>query len=310
MTSPIALDPSLPQHRVGLALFMRFIGGVMMAIMLVLAKLANEHGASAAETLIYRNIFAFPVILGWIIIGPGLGSIVTARPWAHLNRSALGLVAMTLNFFAISLLPVAELTTINFLAPLAATALAALLLGDKVGRHRWAAIAFGFAGIIVMTHPGSRSDLSTLGLVLAFISVGVMSFVPITLRQLGSIDPPTTTVFWFTASGTALSSVALIFCFEPHDALTWAMIVAMGVSGALLQLVMTMSLQLAPVSASASLDYLQIVWATLLSWLVWSYLPSLHSVIGGMMICAAGLYTVYRERRRQKSYAAQGTPTS
>jgi drug/metabolite transporter (DMT)-like permease len=252
----------------------------------------------------------FPAILGWIVIGPGLGSVITARPWAHLNRSALGLSAMTLNFFAISMLPVAELTTINFLAPLAATALAAILLGDRVGLHRWAAIALGFSGIIVMTQPGSRTDLPALGLLLSFMAVGLMSYVPITLRQLGSIDPPTTTVFWFTASGTAIGLVALIFCFQPHDLLTWAMIVGMGVSGALLQLMMTMSLQLAPVSASASLDYLQILWATLLSWLVWGNLPSVHTVVGGMMICAAGLYTVYREQRRHKSYAAQGTPTS
>lgn len=310
MTSPIALDPIPPAHRVGLALLVRFIGGVMMAIMMVLAKLANQHGASAAETLIYRNVFAFPVILGWIIVGPGLGSIVTARPLAHLNRSALGLSAMVLNFFAISLMPIAELTTINFLAPLAATALSAVLLGERVGRHRWAAIVIGFSGIVVMTQPGSRTDLPALGLLLSFTSVGLMSFVPITLRQLGSIDPPTTTVFWFTASGTLLSSMALVFFFQPHDLATWAMIAGMGMSGALLQLMMTMSLQLAPVSASASLDYLQILWATLLSWLVWSKLPSVHTVVGAAMICAAGLYTVYRERQRHRSYAAQGTPAA
>ncbi len=309
MASSIAIDLSPPPDRIGLAIIVRILAGICGATMLTLAKLASLRGVSPVETMCYRSVFAFPVVLAWIAAGPGLASVATTRPGAQLSRAGVGLASMALSFAAIGLLPVAELTAIMFVTPLFSTMLSALLLREHVGVHRWAAIVAGFIGILVMTRPGAGDHVVPLGVLLALGSAGLAGGVAVAIRQLGAIDPPTTTVFWFTGTGATLGAIGLLFFFQPHDPVTWLFIIGIGVAGAALQLLLTTSLHLAPVSATASLDYLQFFWVTMLSWLLWAKFPSMHMLAGAALIGAASFYTVYRARRRQRA-TVQEMPAS
>ncbi|MGE3747183.1 MAG: DMT family transporter, partial [Sphingomonadaceae bacterium] len=261
------------------------------------AKAAGNAGAEPGEILFFRSALAMRVVLLWVLMGPGIAALRTTRPRAHLLRAIIGLTSMTLMFYALSLLPLAEAITIFFIAPLMATCLAALFLGDSVGIHRWMAIGVGFLGVIIVMQPGANSpDISMFGIGMAVLAALLMAAVTITVRQLGTTENEAATVFWFTLTGTTIMGCAYPIFYHPHEPLTWLLLGCVGFSGAIIQIAMTLSLRLAPVSLTASFDYAQLFWATLIGWLIWADLPSLSTVLGGIMIAGAGLYTFYRER--------------
>jgi drug/metabolite transporter (DMT)-like permease len=285
------------------------MGAVLcFAIMAGALKLAADRGVSTIELIFYRNLFSAPVILLWLAFGPGFGAVRTKRPGAHLTRAGIGLVSMVFNFQALVMLPLAEATTIGFAAPLFATILSALLLSEPVGRHRWAAVAIGFAGVIVVMQPGSAS-LPPDGLAVAILAALGVSAVVITIRQIGATEHPATTVFWFNTISLAVLAVPMPFVATAHPPEVWVILAVMGITGGLMQILMTSSLSYAPVSVLAPFDYFQLLWATIIGWLLWSRSPSPATLAGGLLIAASGIYTGYREHRlHRRELAALSTP--
>lgn len=278
------------------------------AIMAGGLKLAADRGVSTVELIFYRNFFSIPVILGWLALGPGFGAVRTSRPGAHISRAALGFVSMILNFQALIMLPLAEATTIGFAAPLFATILSAVVLGERVGRHRWAAVALGFTGVIVVMQPGS-SALPIDGLIVAILAALGVSIAVITVRQIGTTEHPATIVFWFNMASLLVASLPMPFVAHAYSLEVFAILAAMGLMGGLAQMLMTTSLSHAPVSVLAPFDYCQLLWATIIGWLLWSRSPSPATLAGGLLIAASGIYTAYREHRlRRRELAAMSTP--
>ena len=311
MAASITADPLRTERRLlGIALRM---GAVLcFAIMAGALKLAAEAGVSTLELIFYRNLFSAPLILAWLALGPGFGKLRTKRPGAHLTRAAIGLISMMLNFQAIVMLPLAEATTIGFAAPLFATMLSAVILGERVGRHRWIAAAIGFLGVILVMRPGGAlpgGSLPADGLAVAVLAaIGVASVV-ITLRQIGATEHPATTVFWFNIASLAVVSLPMPFIAQPIPAGLWPILVLMGMIGGLAQILMTSSLSQAPVAVLAPFDYFQLLWASIIAWLLWSRGPSLATLAGGALIAGSGIYTAYREHRlHRRELAAMSTP--
>jgi drug/metabolite transporter (DMT)-like permease len=224
------------------------------------------------------------------------GAWRTRRPLAHLARATLGLATMALAFSALAFLPLAEAATIGFVAPLFAVMLSALLLGERVGRHRWSAVALGFAGVLIVTQPGA-TDLPPIGLGLGLAAAMGVAGVTITLRQIGRTESTPTIVLWFTGLAMLVSGVFLPFYGEVHPAPVWMVLAALGLSGGIGQLFLTSSLRFAPVPVVVPFDYSQLLWAVLLGWLIWDTHPPGTTWTGAAVIIASGLYTIYREHR-------------
>ena len=233
------------------------------------------------------------------------GAWRTRRPLAHLTRGALGLTTMALAFSALAYLPLAEATTIGFVAPLFSVMLSALVLSEPVGRHRWSAVALGFLGVLIVVQPAG-SHLPPVGLVLALLSALGVAGVTITIRQIGRTESTPTTVLWFSLFSMAVSALLMPFFAEAHSAKEWALLAVLGVTGGVGQLFLTSSLRFAPVAVVVPFDYVQLLWAVLLGWAIWQTHPAATSWIGAAVIIASGLYTVYREHRlgRDKPHAS------
>lgn len=262
-------------------------------------KLASNHGANVLEILFYRNAFSLPLIVGWIALGPGMAGIRVQRPRAHVSRAAIGLFSMVLNFEALRLLPLAEATVISFAVPFFATALSAWFLAEPVGRHRWTAIAIGLVGVVVVMQPGA-SHVPLVGAIVGILAALTVGIVTITLRQLGTTETATATVFWFALASTLVTAVAMPWFAQAHDPLTWGLLLWVGITGGAAQLLNTSSLRLAPVSALTPFDYTQLVWAASLGWIIWGTRPTTETWFGAAIIVASGLYIVHRERRRMR----------
>lgn len=283
------------QHRL-LGIGFRVGATISFGLMAALIKLGHEAEISTPELVFYRFAFGLPPLLAWIALTRNFGAWRTRRPIAHLTRGTLGLGTMTLAFTALAYLPLAEATTISFVAPLFSVVLSALVLAEPVGRHRWSAVALGFLGVLVVMQPAG-SHLPPIGLALALTAALGVAAVTITIRQIGRTESTATTVLWFTLFSMIASGAFMPFFARAHSAEEWLLLVALGLAGGFGQLFLTSSLRVAPVAVVVPFDYAQLLWAVLLGWLIWDTRPLTTSWIGGAVVIGSGLYTVYREHR-------------
>lgn len=284
-----------------LAIVLRLLAMVMLAAMMALVKIVAERGVSLAESIFWRQLAAVPLALGWIMLTMGIRGLHTSRPGAHVRRTALGLMGMALNFSAVIMLPLAEATAIGFTMPIFATILAALLLREHVGIHRWSAVVIGFAGVLVMARP-DVAHLAQPGFLVAIAAAFMTALVSIALRDLGQTEPATVIVFWFSALSVLPLALLMPWFGQWHDWQTMALLVAMGLVGGVAQLLLTASLRYGPVSLVLAMDYSQIIWATLVGWLVFATWPAPTSWLGAGCIVAAGLYIGWREHVRRRPH--------
>ena len=296
MSAPASSRPE--QNRL-LGILLRLGATTSFGFMAATIKLGYEAGVSTPELVFYRFAFGLPPLLVWILWSQNLGAWRTQRPLAHLGRSAAGLLTMTLAFTALSYLPLAEATTIGFVAPLFAVMLSALVLRERVRRHRWSAVAVGFIGVLIVMRP-EGSDLPAVGLTLALLSAFGVACVTITIRQIGLTEHPQTTVLWFTASSMIVVGAVMPFYAQAHAPATWGILLALGFFGGMGQLLLTASLRYAPVAVVAPFDYTQLLWAVLLGWLLWDTHAPASTWAGAGVIIASGLYTIYRTPPRPR----------
>ena len=292
-TTPPASRPK--QDRL-LGIGLRIGATTCFAFMAAMIKLGFAAGVSTPELAFYRFAFGLPPLLAWILWTRNYTAWRTERPMAHVSRAAIGLATMVLAFSSLAYLPLAESTTIGFAAPLFAVALSAMILKEKVGRHRWSAVALGFVGVLVVMRPGG-THVPQIGLVLAILAALGVGFVTITIRQIGRTEGTQTIVLWFTFLSMLALSAFLPFYARAHDGRTWMILLALGMFGGFGQLFLTSSLRYAPVSVVVPFDYTQLLWAVLLGWFLFASQPPATTWAGAAVIIASGLYTVYREHK-------------
>lgn len=293
--SAAAAHAALQRNGVGIAL--RVVAMFCMAGLAALVKWCSGRGVPVLEIIFFRSAFAFIPVLLYVWRTSGFAVLKTRRPIGHLTRSLVGLTGMVCGFTAVGLLPLTQSTAISFSAPLFMTALSALLLREHVGPHRWAAVAVGFVGVLIMVHPDPARFVSIGTLFALAAAVGTAGAMT-AIREIGRTEPGPTIVFYFTLAGAVLGLASLPFGWVIPDIATLALLIAGGLIGGIGQLFLTEALRRAPVALVAPFDYTQLVWASLLGFLVWGETPQLATLIGAVVVAGSGVYILYRETRR------------
>jgi len=293
-----------------LALLIRLGAIAALATMSALIKVAAEHGIHLLEIMFWRQVVAIPLLLGWVLATTGIGGLATGRPGKHFLRALYGTIGMLLTFGAVILLPLAEATTIGFTAPIFAVILSALLLKEHVGIWRWSAVTVGFVGIVLIAQPGG-GHIPLFGALVALGSAFMIALISIQIADLNRTDKPVTIVFYFALFSAMMTVVALPFVSKPHDATGWWLLVAIGLTGSVGQLLLTAALRFGKVASVIVMDYSSLFWATLYGWVLFDTLPPASTWLGAPLIVVAGLVIAWREhylaRTRKRALAAQGT---
>ena len=278
------------------ALALRLLAAMMLQTMLLLVKLAGQRGIALPETMFWRQAIPALLIVAWLTAQGGIARLRTARIGAHARRSAMGLTGMFMTLGVVLLVPLSEATVLGFTAPIFATLLSLVLLRERVGWIRMAAVALGFGGVLIIAGP-DRAAMPLPGFLVGIGGAFMIALISIQLRDLGRTEEPLTVVFWFAVLSAIPLGLALPWTARAHDATGWAMLAGIGVTGLFGQVALTAALRYGSVASVIVMDYSTFFWATMWGWLMFAQLPPASTWLGAPLIVTAGLIIVYREHR-------------
>lgn len=260
-----------------------------------IAKLLTDR-YNPVQIIAIRNILALPMIAAVVLVLSGPSGLRTRHLRLHAVRGALMLAGAFFYFSALRVLPLAEATALVFSAPIFITALSVPILGERVGRWRWAAVLVGFVGVLVIVQPGSAAfqpaSLMVLGTATCYALFMMMA------RFIGR-DEGLWSMMFFAVGIPGL--YAIPFAAAVWTPVAWSdagMFLAIAVLGSLGITMIGHAFRLAPAAVVAPFDYTAIIWASGLGWLIWGDLPGAATVLGAMIIIGGGLIIVWREGRR------------
>jgi len=279
----------------GIALMCGAVG--CFAFLDATAKYLGRH-IDVIEVVWARYTFGFLLALMWSnpINRPGM--LRTARPVLQIGRSALLLGSTALNFFAIKWLQLDQALTITFSTPFLVAALSGPVLGEWVGPRRWAAIAVGFLGVLVVTRPGFNA-IHPAALLSAGAAICYAAYALAT-RVLARTDSSQTTLFYSNLVGAIVTVPPVIAVWtEPDSLLVGLLMLTTGGLASLGHYLLIVAHRLAPASVLSPFIYSQLAWTTALGYVVFGDVPNRWTVAGASIVIASGLYLLHRERVRR-----------
>ena len=244
--------------------------------------------------------FTLHCLLMVVFLAPSMRGklLATKRPLIQVIRALLLLGVSLFALAALRLMPLAETTAILYVTPLLVVLLSGPFLGERVSLRRWASVATGFAGALLIARPGGA--LSGLGILFSLAAALCYSVYQIQTRQLSSTESAVTMLFYTALTGTAAMSLALPWFWSgpmpsPQQAL---LIASLGISGGAGHFLLTRAFRHTPASTLSPLMYVQLIWATLLGWQLFGQLPDRLSILGMLAIAGSGLSIALSESRR------------
>ena len=250
------------------------------------------------EIALFRNLFAVVVVLPWFY-RYGVAPLRTQRLGLHGLRALFNIVAMLSFFYAVSIAPLPEVTALGFSTPIFATLLAALVLGEVVRARRWAAIAVGLLGALIILRPGFVSV--GLGQMLALLSAMAWSCALTVIKNLGRTDSSATIISYMVLLMIPLSLGPALFVWQWPAAHEWGWLIAIGVLGGLGQFCVTEALRQADTAVVMPIDFFKLIWVTLIAYLAFGEHLDLFTWAGGAVIFASTISLVYRGRGGRKA---------
>ena len=247
------------------------------------------------EAQFLRQFFGLLVMLP-IVIGAGLARFKTASVPRQFGRGALHALGTSLWFFALPHLALADTTAIGFTGPIFSMIGAAYLLGEKMRWDRWVAALVGFTGVLIVVGPRLAGSGGWYSLIM-LASAPVFSLSFLFTKLLTRQDNPSVIVFWQGVTVSILSlPLALVFWTWPTPG-QWLIFVIAGVLGSTGHFCLTHSLKAADMSATQSVKFLDLIWATMWGFLVFGDTPAGATLAGGVVIIGATVWIARREAR-------------
>lgn len=264
---------------------------LMLAAVLCFALLdatAKHLAAKFPVPMLVWARYTLHCLLMLIFLAPSMRwrLVATQRPWLQTTRAVMLVGVTGLNIAALHYLPLAETTALLFLAPFVVALLAGPFLGERLGPAHWAVILLGFAGVLLIARPGST--LHPAGLVLVLAAALCYSIYQIQTRQLSPTENTLTMLFYTALVGTVgMTLAAPLYWGGPMPDWREALLIAsLGIYGGTGHFLLISAFRHAPATTLSPLLYVQLIWATLLGWLVFDHWPD-GMTLAGMAIIAA-----------------------
>ena len=259
----------------------------------------------SAPQILWIRAFFF-TLFAMALVGsrrPLRASFRSARPGLQIVRSLMLVLDMLLFVIAVSLMPLADAHAIMATFPLMVTALSAVMLSEHVGVRRWAAVAAGFFGVLIMLRPGLT--IVQPGALVALAAAVFFALYNVMTRMVARHDSSETSLLYAAVVGfISMSAIGPFFWTWPTTE-AWIKFGIIAASGTFAHFLLIRALQAAPASVLQPFNYVLLVWATVLGLIVFGEFPDAWTIAGSVVVVASGLYVIYRERRQERAMRAR-----
>ncbi|MDG2519488.1 DMT family transporter [Lysobacter soli] len=260
-------------------------------VMAIAIRLAS-HTLSTVEIAFFRNFFGLMTVLP-LVMRMDPASLRTKQLPRYFVRCVIGIFSMLCGFWAIGHLPLAQAISLSYSSPVFVTILAAVMLGETVRGRRWAAVAAGFIGVLVIVRPFSHEF--TGGTLIALLAAVLSAVVAIQIKQLARVDAANTIVLYTYLFWVPISLIPALFAWEWPQGIVWLWVIGAGLFGTGGQVLWTHALKLGEVSALTPISFIQLPLVALVGWLWFNESVDVYTWIGAGIILAANAYIAHRE---------------
>ena len=275
------------------AVLLMVIGTVFFSSMHALIRYMSAD-LHAFELAFFRNLFGILVVLPWLLRS-GLAPLKTKRLGLHSVRGLLNGLGMLMFFYAVSITPLADVIALSFTAPIFATVLAIVFLGEIVGTRRWAAIFIAFLGTMVILRPGLM-EISQ-GQFLAMASAALWACALIMIKILSRTDSSITIIAYMIIFQVPVSGLAAATVWITPSLEQVCIMAVMGTLGTVGQWLLIEALKEGDTNVVMPFDFLKMIWAVLLGFLFFNELPDLFTWLGSAIIFSSAIFIAWRESK-------------
>jgi drug/metabolite transporter (DMT)-like permease len=246
-------------------------------------------------TQFLRYLMGFAVMLP-LMWRAGLAAYRPKNMVGQFTRGGVHTVGLVLWFIALPHITIADVTAIGFTGPIFIMLGAVLVFKEPMRWERWLAAALGLGGVLIVVAPKLTGGGGIYNLVmLASSPVFAASFL--ITKALTRYERPEVIVAWQSISVTLLSLPLALWNWQMPGPLQWVLFALCGLLGSTAHYCLTRSYAAADISATQSVKFLELVWATLIGWLWFSDEPSRSTLVGGLVISLSTLWIARREAR-------------
>jgi drug/metabolite transporter (DMT)-like permease len=271
------------------------------SVLNAISKTLTQH-YPVVQVIWARYVFAFVFMMALFLPRSGLALFHWHNVGSQVVRGLLLFFSSFLYFHGIVYLPLATAASISLTSPLIVTALSARFLGEPVGVRRWIAVCLGFIGAVIVVRPGHANFEWHSLLIVA--STLCSAFYQLFSRRYGQTERPDASATMATIVGSVVALPMLPFEWRtPAFGWDWGLFVAIGICAGVGHYFLTIAYSQAPAATVAPFNYVQLIGAAILGYLVFDNIPDFWTWVGAAVIVCSGLYLGHAEQLRYRRLA-------
>lgn len=265
-----------------------WIAGWLLAMLLLLiAGREATHEVSVFQVMEIRSAVGLLFLYPFIIRSGGLRAMKLRRPMLQIGRNVIHYIAQYLWFLALTLIPIAQVVSIEFTMPIWTAIFAAFFLKERITRGKTLAIVLGLGGVLVIVRPGITAVNS--GQIIMLIAAMGFGTAIVMMKSLTKTEHAVVIIFWMLVIQSAIGLLPAIYFWARTSTYVWLWLIVVAFAGTYSHYCMTQALRYADATIVVPMDFLRVPLSALVGWLVYAERLDAFTGVGVVLILSGNL---------------------
>ena len=270
-------------------------GSIASFLMMTVAGRAVIPALDVFQVMEMRSVIGWFILLPLVFASGGFRAMRTSRPLQHIGRNVVHYAGQFAWLQALTLIPLAQLISIEFTTPIWGALLAVFFLGERMSLRKIAAIVFGLIGVLVIVRPGvTEIEPGHLIMLAGAVCFGISVIM---VKSLTRTDKVVTIIFWMLIIQSAIGIVPAIMVWRTPTPDMWPWIVLISLTGMSSHFCMARALTYADATVVMPMDFLRLPFSAMIGWMLYSEGIDIFTAIGAALILAGNLFNTPRRAR-------------
>lgn len=270
-------------------------GSIASFLTMTVAGRAIMPELDVFQVMEMRSIIGWFILLPLVLVSGGFAAMRTRRPLQHIGRNVVHYAGQFAWLQALTMIPLAQLISIEFTTPIWGALLAVLFLGERMSMRKVAAILLGLVGVLVIVRPGATAvDPGHLIMLAGAVGFGISVVM---VKSLTRTDSVVAIIFWMLIIQSVIGLVPAIAVWRTPEPWMWPWILVVSFTGMSSHFCMARALSHAEATVVMPMDFLRLPLSALIGFLLYSERIDLFTAIGAALILTGNLFNLQRRAR-------------